>query len=65
VTILLKAIAIVLVLIAALLIYAVINAVTSEEGARVGVCILYVIISAVALFGAKVLWTRPARRPAV
>lgn len=58
--ILLRLVAIVLVLIAALLIYAIIAAVTSDEGARAGVCILYAIIAAVALFGASALWRRPA-----
>jgi hypothetical protein len=57
---LLRAIAVLLVLIAAFLIYAVIAAVTSDEGARVGVCIAYVVGAALAVFAASALWRRPA-----
>ena len=57
--ILLRVVAIVLGLIAALLIYAIINAATSDAGARVGVCILYAIIAIVALVAAGRLWRGP------
>ena len=57
---LLRIIAILLVLIAAFLLYAVINALTSEGGARAGVAIAYVIGAIVALVVAGALWRRPA-----
>jgi predicted Co/Zn/Cd cation transporter (cation efflux family) len=41
----LKLVSIVPAAIAALLVYAVINALTSDGGARVGICVLYVVIS--------------------
>ena len=58
--ILLRAVAVVLVLIGAFLIFAVINAVASDGGARVGVSIAYVIGAIVAFIVAAALWRRPA-----
>jgi len=57
-----RVVAVVLVLVAALLIYAVIAAVTSDEGARVGVSIAYILGAIVAIAAAAALWRRPARR---
>ena len=54
--ILLRTIAVLFVLIAVLLIYAVIAAVASDEGARVGVAIAYVIGSIVLLAAAGAMW---------
>ncbi|HKP91175.1 MAG TPA: hypothetical protein VJT75_14515 [Thermoleophilaceae bacterium] len=58
--ILLRALAVLCVLIGAFLIYAVINALTSENGARAGVAVLYVAISIALGFSAVWLWRRPA-----
>ena len=58
--VLLKIVAIILVLIAAGLIYAVIAALTSDGGARAGVAIGYVVGSLVLLFIASMLWKRSA-----
>ena len=57
---LLRLVAVLLVLIGAFLIYAVINAFASEEGARIGVCIAYVVAALAAFWGASKLWSRPA-----
>jgi len=57
-----RVVAVVLVLVAALLIYAVIAAVTSDEGARVGVSIAYILGAIAAIAAAAALWRRPARR---
>ena len=52
----LKVVALLFVAIAALLVYAVIAAVTSEEGARVGVTVAYVAVAGVLCFLAAKLW---------
>ena len=54
--ILLRTIAVLFVLIAAVLLYAVIAAVASDEGARVGVAIAYVIGSAILIAAAVAMW---------
>ena len=54
--ILLHIVAVLLILIALFLVYAVIAAVTSEGGARVGVAIGYVIGALVLVFAASKLW---------
>jgi len=56
VRILLRIVAVLLVLIALFLVYAVIAAVTSDGGARVGVAIGYVIGALVLVFAASKLW---------
>ncbi len=56
VRVLLRIVAVLLVLIALFLVYAVIAAVTSEGGARVGVAIGYVIGALVLVFAASKLW---------
>jgi multisubunit Na+/H+ antiporter MnhB subunit len=61
VRILLKLVALILIAIGAFLIYAVIHAVASPGGARVGVCIAYVAGALVLLYLASKLWRRPAR----
>jgi hypothetical protein len=53
----LKVVAVLFVAIAAFLIYAIVAAVTSDEGARVGICILYAVIAGVLSFSAMKLWT--------
>ena len=57
--ILLRIIAVLCILIAAFLDYAVIHAIASDEGARAGVAVLYVAISIVLAFLAVWLWRRP------
>ena len=57
---LLRIVAIVLVLIAAVLVYAVINAVSSDGGAKTGVAIAYIVGAIVLVAGAAALWRRPA-----
>lgn len=57
---LLRIVAIVFVLIAALLVYAVINAVSSEGGAKTGVAIAYIVGAILLVVGAAALWRRPA-----
>lgn len=54
--ILLRIVAVLLILIALFLVYAVIAAVTSDGGARVGVAIGYVIGALVLVFAASKLW---------
>lgn len=61
--IVLRIVAILCVLIAGFLVYAVINAITSENGAREGVAVLYVAISIALGFIAVWLWRRTARPP--
>ncbi len=61
--VLLRVLAVLFVAIGAFLIYAVVNAVVSPQGARVGVCIGYVIAAAVLGFAASKLW-RHGSRPA-
>jgi len=56
VRILLRIVAVLLILIALFLVYAVIAALTSEGGARVGVAIGYVIGALVLVFAASKLW---------
>jgi len=56
VRVLLRIVAVLLVLIALFLVYAVIAAVTPEGGARVGVAIGYVIGALVLVFAASKLW---------
>ena len=62
--ILLRAVAVVLVLIAAVLVYAVIAAVGSEGGAKTGVAIAYIVGAILLAVAAGALWRRPARSPA-
>jgi hypothetical protein len=57
----LRSVATLFVLVAAVLIYAVINALASDGGARPGVAVAYVIGSALLIAGAVALWRRPAR----
>jgi membrane protease YdiL (CAAX protease family) len=57
--VLLRILAILCVLIAGFLIYAVIHAIASENGARAGVAVLYVAISIALGFVAAWLWRRP------
>ena len=57
---LLRIVAIVLVLIAAVLVYAVIAAVSSDGGAKTGVAIAYIVGAIVLVAGAAALWRRPA-----
>ena len=57
--ILLRAVAVVLVLIAAVLVYAVIAAVTSDGGAKAGVAIAYIVGAIVLVWAALALWRRP------
>jgi predicted Co/Zn/Cd cation transporter (cation efflux family) len=59
--ILLRIVALLCVLLAGFLIYAVIHALGSEGGARPAVAVLYVFISIVLGFVAVWLWRRPAR----
>jgi hypothetical protein len=59
-----RALAVLCLAIGAFLIYAVINAVSSSGGARVPVCIGYVIGAALLAYIARWLWTRPARKAA-
>ncbi len=61
--ILLRIVAVVLVVIAALLVYFVIDAVASDAGARVGVAIAYIIGALLALAAAGALWRRSAAAP--
>jgi hypothetical protein len=59
--IVLRIIALLMVAVAILLIYAVIHAVASTEGARAGVAVAYVVGAIVLTFGALRLWRiRPA-----
>jgi hypothetical protein len=53
---LLKVVAVLCVAIAAFLVYAIVAAVTSAEGARVGVCIIYAVIAVALGFAAAKLW---------
>jgi membrane protein YqaA with SNARE-associated domain len=56
-----KFVAVVFVLIAAFLVYAVIAAIASTAGARVGVCIGYIAGAAVLSLLAATLWRRSSR----
>jgi membrane protein YqaA with SNARE-associated domain len=56
-----KFVAIVFVLIAAFLVYAVIAAIASTAGARVGVCIAYIAGAVILSFLAVTLWRRSSR----
>lgn len=56
----LRIIAVLFVLIAALLVYAVIAAVSSDGGAKTGVAIAYIVGAILLLAGAAALWRRPA-----
>ena len=58
---LLRIIAVLCVLIGGFLIYAVIHAIASENGAREGIAVLYVAISIALGFVAVWLWRRTAR----
>ncbi len=60
--VLLRSIAVLCVVIGAFLIYAVIHAVASPGGARVPVCIGYVIAAIILGYVARWLWLRPTRR---
>ena len=59
--VLLRIVAVLCVLIAGFLIYAVIHALASDAGARAGVAVLYVAISIALGFLAVWLWRRPER----
>jgi hypothetical protein len=59
--ILLRLVAIVFVLVAAVLVYAVIAAVASEGGAKEGVAIAYIVGAILLTWAATALWRRPAR----
>ena len=59
--ILLRAIAVLCVLLGCFLVYAVIHAVGSEGGARPAVAVLYVVIAIALGFLAAWLWRRPGR----
>jgi multisubunit Na+/H+ antiporter MnhB subunit len=56
-----RLVAVLFVAIGAFLIYAVIHAAASTNGAKVGVCILYVVITIVLALVASWLWRRSAR----
>jgi multisubunit Na+/H+ antiporter MnhB subunit len=58
---LLRAIAVLFVLIAAFLVYAVIHAVNSAGGARAGVAVAYIVGAILLALAARALWRRPAR----
>lgn len=58
--VLLRAVAVLFVLIAAFLIYAVIHAGLSDGGARAGVAIGYIIGAILLVVAARALWRRPA-----
>jgi hypothetical protein len=58
--ILFRIIAVLFVLVAAVLVYAVIAAVTSDGGAKPAVAILYIIGSIALLFAAAKLWRGPS-----
>jgi threonine/homoserine/homoserine lactone efflux protein len=62
--VLLRVFSVLAVLIAAFLIYAVINAAASEGGARAGVAIAYIIGAAVLAWLAVMAWKRAGRAPA-
>ena len=59
--ILLRAVAVLFVLIAAFLVYAVIHAVNSAGGARPGVAVAYIVGAILLAIAASALWRRPAR----
>ena len=52
----LKVVSVLFIAVAAFLVYAIVAAVSSEEGARVGVCIAYAAIAGVLGFAAAKLW---------
>lgn len=58
--VLLRAVAVLCILIAAFLVYAIINAVASEGGARVGVAVAYGVGALILALLAGYLWRRPA-----
>ena len=62
--VLLRAVAVLFVAIGAFLIYAVINALASDGGARAGVAIGYVVAAALLTWAAVALWRRSAAPPA-
>jgi multisubunit Na+/H+ antiporter MnhB subunit len=59
--ILLKIVAVLFVAIGAFLIYAVVHAMGSAGGAKVGIAILYVVIALVLAYAASWLWRRSSR----
>ena len=59
--ILLRAVAVLFVLIAAFLVYAVIHALASAGGARPGVAVAYVVGAILLAVAASELWRRPSR----
>jgi hypothetical protein len=61
--ILLRAVAVLFIVIAAVLIYAVIAAGLSDGGAKAGVAIAYIIGAIVLVVAARALWRRPAGVP--
>jgi threonine/homoserine/homoserine lactone efflux protein len=63
-SVLLRVFSVLAVLIAAFLVYAVINAAGSEGGARAGVAIAYIIGAAVLTWLAVMAWKKAGRAPA-
>lgn len=63
-SVLLRILAVLCLLIGAFLVYAVINALGSEGGARAGVAIGYIIGAAVLAFAAVAMWRAAGRRGA-
>ncbi len=57
-TILLRVIAVLFVAIAAFLVYAVVNALTSDGGARAGVAVAYIVGAILLSAAARVMWMR-------
>lgn len=62
--VLLRIVSVVFVAISLFLLFAVVNAVASEGGARVGVAIAYVAGAIVLIAAAVAMWRKTARRPA-
>jgi multisubunit Na+/H+ antiporter MnhB subunit len=58
-----RAVAILFLLIAAFLVYAVLHALGSAGGARAGVAVAYIAGAIVLALAASWLWRRPARQP--
>jgi multisubunit Na+/H+ antiporter MnhB subunit len=63
--VLLRIVSVICAAIAVFLVYAVINAVASPGGARVGVCIAYVVGAVLLSVAAVALWRRGGRRQAI
>jgi hypothetical protein len=60
--VLLRVVAVIFVAVGGFLIYAVINAMTSDEGAKTGVAILYVAIALVLGYAAWWMWGKAGKR---